>query len=231
MKVITNTDIRQLIIFSKRELGIYKLVYSKHKKIYFGILSLLFFLLFLLCTCIYFSLLLGRIPYNIAYICLFMAVLELGLLYSFEKKTEALHQGIQDVRIKKLKRYYLQRNIHTYDLTVINDLLRKQMNSIETNRIKFSVIVTALIFPFWEIYMNRASENKTILEVLRIFFPRVFIIAFLAILALPVYNFVHMTLVENFCTINNEYIISNIIFLNSYIIHEWGEMENARRRK
>lgn len=231
MKVITNTDIRQLIIYSKRELGIYELVYRKYKKMYFVILSLLVFLLLLLYNCIFILLSKGRIPYRIAKACLFFAILELILLYVFEKKTKTLHQGIQDIRIKKLKRYYTQKNYHVYDVTVINDLLQKRISHLEANRIKFSVIIAALIFPLWDIYINVLSENKTFLEMLEVILPRAFIIAIFVILLLPIYNFAQMTISEHVFTTNNIYIIDNIIFLNSYIIHEWEGMENARRRK
>lgn len=198
---------------------------------YFVMLFLLVFLLLLLYICIFILLSIKRIPYRIATACLFFAILELILLYVFEKKTRTSHQGIQDIRIKKLKRYYSQKNYHAYDITVINDLLQKKMSNIEANRIKFSVIIAALIFPLWDIYINVLSENETFLEVLEIILPRAFIIAFFVVLLLPVYNFAQMTIAECVFTTNNIYIIDNIIFLNSYIIHEWEGMENARRRK
>ena len=37
MKVVTNSDIKKLIIYAKRNLGIYKLVYRTYKQLYFTI--------------------------------------------------------------------------------------------------------------------------------------------------------------------------------------------------
>lgn len=52
MKIITNNDINDLIVFSKRNLGVYKLVYKKVKVVYWclvflTILSILFLILYL----------------------------------------------------------------------------------------------------------------------------------------------------------------------------------------
>ncbi len=53
MKVVTNSDIKKLIIYAKRNLGIYKLVYRTYKHLYFTIIILLLIFALLLIVFLY----------------------------------------------------------------------------------------------------------------------------------------------------------------------------------
>ena len=50
MKIINNTDINNLIIFSKKNLGIYRLVYKEQKNLYCLSIIAVIFSIFLLIT-------------------------------------------------------------------------------------------------------------------------------------------------------------------------------------
>ena len=69
MKIINNTDINNLIIFSKKNLGIYRLVYKEQKNLYCLSIIAVIFSIFLLIT--YILLVILHINILIEKICFF----------------------------------------------------------------------------------------------------------------------------------------------------------------
>ena len=73
-------------------------------------------------------------------------------------------------------------------------------------------------------------------EVFIVIIPRVIVIAILAVVIYPIYNFIRITVIENVLIMNNAYLIKNLVYLNSYILKENNKKEsgvrkNGKRRK
>lgn len=108
MKIISNTDINNLIIYSIKNLSIYKLVYKEQKKMYYLsianiFISFLLLIIYIFLTFNYTNIFWERIC---SFSCLFSCIFSLWLLMRIEIKTKQKHLEIQNTRFKLLKKYY-----------------------------------------------------------------------------------------------------------------------------
>lgn len=225
MKIITNTDIKNLIIFARKEMGIYKLVYKEYKKIYFSILFLVLLLILFFFIFLFYYFVKHQIISIIVGIEIILAVTSFRLMYLLVMKTKVLHQEIQENRFRILEDYYKDKNYKSKDIIIINNQLQQRIDNIKSNNVKISVILVALIFPIWELYVSKLGEKVSLLETIMMLIPRTFFISICAIILFPIYNFVHKLMVETFSVLNNVYVINNIIYLNGYIIDKFSRME------
>ena len=117
MRIINNTDINNLIIFAKKNLGIYKLVYRKQKFIYClsivsSVVSVLMLIIYLLFIVLHINAFLEKICVSC---CLLIALCSLGLLAYIGRKTLNSHLIIQDVRFQLLMEYYTDKKYNAND--------------------------------------------------------------------------------------------------------------------
>lgn len=139
MRIINNTDVNELILFSKKNLGIYKLVYFHSKKLYWNSIFLLFIFICLLVA--YIICVISKINSTLEYlsgiICFLVA---LGTLYSLNqvnKRTKEKHLKIQSMRFRILKKYYIEKGIRQGDIRIINELLQKKLRKLKDKKLQF----------------------------------------------------------------------------------------------
>ena len=99
-----------------------------------------------------------------------------------------------------------------------------------------SAVIISLLLPLWNLYINKLGKNQSMAEVFIVIIPRVIVIAILAVVIYPIYNFIRITVIENVLIMNNAYLIKNLVYLNSYILKENNKKEsgvrkNGKRRK
>ena len=139
MKIINNMDINNLILYAKKNLGIYKLVYKEKKRIYY--LSIIFLLISATLLAIYILLVCFNINKSIQIICAICCLLTcfctLILLKYIDSKTQHKHLKIQNNRLELLKQYYNDKNYTIKDIRIINQQLEKRINKIEKHFKKF----------------------------------------------------------------------------------------------
>lgn len=232
MKIINNTDINNLIIYAKKNLGIYKLVYKEENKIYcLSIISLLITAVILITyiLLVYFHIdKLYEIMCGI--LCLFACFCTLLLLRNIDNKTECNHLKIQNTRFKLLKKYYNDRNYTIKEIKVINQQLEKRINKIEKQKVTILVVISVMILPMWDIFVQSYFNDFSLFKIIKFI---VFFVIF-SLLILITIRFFNKTLYlyeENFYIKNNIAIIENLIYLNKYIIQEKEERTNNGQRK
>ena len=158
MKIINNTDINNLILYAKKNLGIYQLVYKKEVNgIYFLSILLFLFSVIILIICI----LLICFDTNKFYViicvicCLTTCFCTLILLRHIDNKSKNKHLKIQYDRYRFLKKYYNDKNYTIKEIKVINHQLEKRKDKIEKNKIKILVFIILIIFKFFDIIVNK----------------------------------------------------------------------------
>lgn len=232
MKIINNTDINNLIYFAKKNLGIYKLVYREEKKIYyFAIISVLISIFILLTYILLIFLYKNNFLGKLCGICgLFTCLISLILLKHIDNKTKNKHLKIQEVRFRMLKKYYNDENYTIKDIKIINQQLEKRIEKIEKQKVTILVVISVMILPIWDIFVQEYFKDFSLLKMEKIF---MFLFVF-SIIILAFVRFLNKTLYlyeENFYIKNNIAIIENLIYLNKYIIQEKEEQINHGRRK
>lgn len=232
MKIINNTDINNLILYAKKNLGIYKLVYKEKKRIYY--LSIIFLLISATLLAIYILLVCFNINKSIQIICAICCLLTcfctLILLKYIDSKTQHKHLKIQNNRLELLKQYYNGKNYTIKDIRIINQQLEKRINKIEKQKITILIVISVMILPIWDIFVQTYFSDISLDKMNK------FIIFFiiLSIFILITIRFLNKTLYlyeENFYIKNNIAIIENLIYLNEYIIQEKEERTNNGRRR
>lgn len=231
MKIINNMDINNLILYAKKNLGIYKLVYKEKKRIYY--LSIIFLLISATLLAIYILLVCFNINKSIQIICAICCLLTcfctLILLKYIDSKTQHKHLKIQNNRLELLKQYYNDKNYTIKDIRIINQQLEKRINKIEKQKITILIVISVMILPIWDIFVQTYFSDISLDKMNK------FIIFFiiLSIFILITIRFLNKTLYlyeENFYIKNNIAIIENLIYLNEYIIQEKEERTNNGRR-
>ena len=232
MKIINNMDINNLILYAKKNLGIYKLVYKEKKRIYY--LSIIFLLISATLLAIYILLVCFNINKSIQIICAICCLLTcfctLILLKYIDSKTQHKHLKIQNNRLELLKQYYNDKNYTIKDIRIINQQLEKRINKIEKQKITILIVISVMILPIWDIFAQTYFSDISLDKMNK------FIIFFiiLSIFILITIRFLNKTLYlyeENFYIKNNIAIIENLIYLNEYIIQEKEERTNNGRRR
>ena len=232
MKIINNTDINNLILYAKKNLGIYKLVYKEKKRIYY--LSIIFLLISATLLAVYILLVCFNINKSIQIICAICCLLTcfctLILLKYIDSKTQHKHLKIQNNRLELLKQYYNGKNYTIKDIRIINQQLEKRINKIEKQKITILIVISVMILPIWDIFVQTYFSDISLNKMNK------FIIFFiiLSIFILITIRFLNKTLYlyeENFYIKNNIAIIENLIYLNEYIIQEKEERTNNGRRR
>ncbi len=232
MKIINNTDINNLILYAKKNLGIYKLVYKEKKRIYY--LSIIFLLISATLLAVYILLVCFNINKSIQIICAICCLLTcfctLILLKYIDSKTQHKHLKIQNNRLELLKQYYNGKNYTIKDIRIINQQLEKRINKIEKQKITILIVISVMILPIWDIFVQTYFSDISLNKMNK------FIIFFiiLSIFILITIRFLNKTLYlyeENFYIKNNIAIIENLIYLNEYIIQEKEERSNNGRRR
>lgn len=232
MKIINNMDINNLILYAKKNLGIYKLVYKEKKRIYY--LSIIFLLISATLLAIYILLVCFNINKSIQIICAICCLLTcfctLILLKYIDSKTQHKHLKIQNNRLELLKQYYNDKNYTIKDIRIINQQLEKRINKIEKQKITILIVISVMILPIWDIFVQTYFSDISLDKMNK------FIIFFiiLSIFILITIRFLNKTLYlyeENFYIKNNIAIIENLIYLNEYIIQEKEERTNNGRRR
>lgn len=232
MKVINNTNINDLIIYSKKKLGIYELLYKKHRILYWSAIFL---------TCMTGISLLAYIILVIyykrdileAFFCIFCtsnALIAFCLTKVLEHKTGGTNLNIQDKRLRHLKRYYCEKGYNSKEIKKINILLSKRIEKLTDQKTTFLVILGILILPIWESFI---SEYFTDFDSNRIF-KMLIVCSIISIILAWLIKFCNNLIYlyeENIYIINNVSIIENLIYLNEYIIEEREEQTPNGRRK
>lgn len=232
MKIINNSNINNLILFSKKNLNMYKLVYEEQKKIYFMsiisvIISVCLLTIYIIFIFLHINLFLEKLC---GYSCLFTCMCSLGLLKYIDHKTKNKHLKIQNVRFKLLKKYYNDNNYNINDIRIINRQLEKRIEKIEKQKITILVVISVMILPVWDIFIQTYFNDFSVIKIIKfiVFF------VFFSIVILITIRFFNKTLYlyeENFYIKNNVAIIENLIYLNEYIIQEKEEQTNNGRRR
>lgn len=224
MKIINNTEINSLILFSKKNLGIYKLVYSHYKKIYwtsilFASVSLCLLIMYIFLAVINVKPLVEKL---IGIICLAICLCTLYFFKLVDKKTADKHLVIQKERFNKLKEYYVGERYNVNDIKVINEQLQKRVEKIEKQKITILVVIGALIMPVWDMfiqnYFNDFSSDKIAKR-----FVFILLFSFIVLMLIRVLNKTIYLYEENVYVKNNVALIDNLIYLNNYIIQEMEE--------
>jgi hypothetical protein len=232
MKIINNTDINNLILYAKKNLGIYKLVYKEKKRIYY--LSIILLLISALILAINIMLVCFNINKSVQIICGILCLLTcfctLILLKYIDNKTQYKHLTVQNNRFELLKRYYNNKNYTIKDIRIINKQLEKRINKIEKQKVTILIVISVMILPTWDIFVQTYFSNIS-LEKMNKF---VFFSIVLSIFVLIIIRFLNKTLYlyeENFYIKNNIAIIENLIYINEYIIQEKEDQTNNGRRR
>ncbi len=231
MKIINNTDINNLIIFSKKNLGIYRLVYKEQKNLYCLSIIAVIFSIFLLITYIllvilHINILIEKIC---CFSCLFVCLCALILLIHVENKTKHNHLKIQNVRFRILKKYYRDNNYSSGDIKVINRQLEKRIEKIEKQKITILVVIGIMIMSIWDIFVEAYFNEFNFMKVSK-FLVLLIIISLIIVIIIRFFNRALYLYEENFYIKNNIALIENLIYLNEFIIQEEEERSNGRRR-
>ena len=191
MKIITYIDVNNVVLFAKRNMGVYKLVYKKYKRIYFVSLFSLFCVMVLTVVFLVYYFAFKETLYWLSYVCVALSVLLFVLLYRLDKKTIESRNKIQDIRVKILKKYYKKKKFKSYDVIQLNNQLQQRIDSIASDNIKFYVVLVSLLFPIWELYINKLGENVLFIDLIRMLIPRILFICLFSAVFFPFYNFAH----------------------------------------
>ncbi len=220
MKIINNTDINNLIIFAKHNMGIYRLVYRKYKKIYwltvlFLLLSFLFLLLYLIV-----KVSAKGIATTILFMCCILnAIAAQYMCRRLDALTATRHMKVQEKRLEILQRFYQRNNYTISDIKIINKQLEKRLNNLNKQKTTVTVVLGILVLPIWETLVQFALREFTTERFVRIvavtLIMTFFITIFIYILNRGIYLYE-----ENVYVKNNSYIIENIIYLNNYLIKD-----------
>lgn len=233
MKIVNNTDVNNLILFSKRNLGLYKLLYREYKFIYwFSIfcqcVSALFLILYFYSIIFPSNLILERV-YSI--ICAIMCINSLFLLKLLTKKTNKKHLKVQEKRYKILKEYYNRNDYYLDDIKNINKLLNKRIEKIEKQKITILVIVASLALSVWDLIIENYFKIFSVKNLISTFVLIIIISLFILILV-KFFNRMIYLYEENMYIKNNVSLIENLVYLNDYIIFEKEALiKNGRGRR
>lgn len=222
-----------LILYAKKNLSIYKLVYKEKKIIYYFSITMLLISVILLAIDI--LLVCFNINKSIQILssicCLLTCFCTLILLRYIDNKTQYKHLKIQDNRFRLLKHYYDDQNFSVKDIKRINQQLEKRINKIEKQKVTILVVIGIMVLPIWDIFVQVYFINITFSKLIKFV---IFFIVFSIIILISI-RFFYKTLYlyeENFYIKNNISIIENLIFINEYIIQEKEEqINNGRRRR
>lgn len=222
MKIINTKDVNNLILYSKRNLGIYRLVYKEYKKYYwtiviFTLVSIILLVLYIISSITKFFLL-----EKICFIsCLVIASFTLYLIYLLNEKTKMKHLEIQKNRIKKLKEYYIKENFTIDDIKIVNEQLNKRIEKTEKQKTTCFIMFGILILPIWESFIQYFCNDYNLLQ-----FAKLISFSFLFSIVVAVFikigNAGMNLYEETFYIFHNIYIMENLIYLNNYII-KWKE--------
>ena len=234
MKIINNTDINDLILYAKKNLGIYQLVYKKEVNgIYFLSIVLFLFSVIILIICI----LLICFDTNKFYViicvicCLTTCFCTLILLRHIDNKSKNKHLKIQYDRYRFLKKYYNDKNYTIKEIKVINHQLEKRKDKIEKNKITILVVISVMILPVWDIIVQKYFNDISLIKIVK-FIVLLIVFSIVILLTIRFFNRMLYRYEENFYKKNNVAIIENLIYLNEYIIQGKEEQtNNGRRRK
>lgn len=232
MKIINNKDINNLIIFSKKNLGIYKLVYKEYKNIYWMSilltnLSIILLVSYILISNFRTNLFLEKIC---GICCLMTCIFSLILLYLLDKKTKSKHLKIQDCRLKKLKKYYNSNNYLTKDIIIINEQLSKRIEKIEKQKTTILIVFGILILPIWDIFIQDSFVVFSSQQFVKVVLFSIFL-SFIIRMLIKVCKRGLYLYEENIYIKNNISLMENLIYLNNYIIKEEEEEKNHGRRR
>lgn len=172
MKIINNTDINNLILYAKKNLGIYKLVYKKEKKVYCLSIMLLLITVFILAVYVLLVYLhIGSFyEKTCAFLCLFSCLCTLISLKHIDKKTKTEHLKIQDTRFKLLKKYYNDRNYTVNEIRIINQQLEKRIDKIDKQKITILIVISVMVLPIWDIFVQTYFNNFSFVKIIRFIF-------------------------------------------------------------
>lgn len=221
MRIINNTDINNLILYAKKNLGIYKLVYRKYKNIYWTSVSLMILSIVLLVTYILLSN--YQISLYVEYICFLGCLLAcLFSLYSIHKLdtiSNSAHLKIQGIRLKLLKQYYEINNFKIKDIKTINEMLSKRIEKIERQKITIVIILGVLVLPIWDSFIQHYLKIFTAQQLLKIIVFTILISFVVTILVKVFYKGLYLY-EENIYIKNNTFVIENLIYLNKCLLQE-----------
>lgn len=221
MRIITNGDINSLLIFAKKNMGIYRLVYRKEKKAYWMMVMLAFFSL--ACIVLYASLVVAGNDAFAKFVFIFAVASSLSVLclcYRIEKITHSAHMQIQNKRLVLLKRYYRKEGFSREDILIINDQLSGRLKKINEQRLTLSVVFGAMALPLWEILVEYLLDRFTSQKLVGTLVVTIIAAVVVTIIA-KLMNVSTYLYEENFYVKNNLSIIENLIFLNKYIVKEY----------
>lgn len=220
MKIITNHDINSLLIFAKKNLGMYKLVYYKYRKTYWVMIALTVLSLILL-------LLYAMVSYKgdnhgegyIFASCLLSLLMTLYISHRLNKLTHLSHLQVQTKRYKLLKQYYRKHKLKADDILVINDQLSKRLEKISKQRITVVVVLGMMSLPLWNVFVEYMLSKINMDRIAYAIFLTLCVTIAITIIV-KILNQSMYLYEESFYVKNNVFIIENIIFLNKYIIKE-----------
>lgn len=230
MKIINDSDINNIIIFAKRQLGIYKLVYKKYKDLYWSavfltILSFILLVIYFITEKCQMWLVIGRLC---CFGCATCSALALYLLQKLKILSEEKHLGIQEHRFELLKRYYSVKQFSVKEIKKVNEKLNLRKERIKQQKITVLIVLGMLLLPIWELFVQKYLVGFTFYQLKRIFLLAI-AIACIIVEIVRICNWGLNLYEENIYIKYNTYLIENLIYLNSYIIQEEEERVNYGR--
>lgn len=230
-KIITNNNINDLILFSRKNLGLYNLVYKKYKGLYWGMIANTILAIMFCAGYVYF------IDKNVKGVtilfflgCFIFALIALAFSFYLDEESRDDSNNVQNTRLEKLEKYYQKKQFTRHDIIIINEQLRKRIEQIKSNRITIAVVFGMLVLPIWEVFAEKyfvVFTTKKLFDFLQL----CIVLAILIIVCIRLYNRWEYLYHENIYIKNNTHIMENLIYLNSYIINNRrvGKRNGKRR--
>lgn len=219
-KVVSNHDVRLLLCFAIKELGSYKIIYKKDcycrqftiiliLAIIAGVLSIFG------CLCSDFrnsiiAILISCISITASFV----------LGYNLRERAKQERFNLQSVRVEMLRAYYSEENYDCFQIEKICELLKIKLKHLEKNAIYVLIIAGSLFLSLWTSYVQQVvgkNPDAGFTEIALFLILRIIILLFILAMFAPFLNLLRELSFNSFSQI---YLIENLIYLTTYIVHE-----------
>lgn len=220
-KLITEKDVKEVLKFACRNMNNYVLLYARHKVLFASLVlcALLIVILGIVSVC--FVLQKNKFSNIILIITLSLSFATAIIFNRLYKLKFLMTPYLQNLRLKKLRRYYRVKGYTQIELECLISLLGQK--EYKGSSLNFSVILGILLLPIWENYVaylyEKILDGLDISKILIGFFLRLSIIAF-AIWCLSSINFIF-----NYIFTYRRRRIDNIVYITRYIIYDESKNE------
>lgn len=215
-KLITEKDVNDLLKFACRNMNNYVLLYAKHKILFALLILFALFVVILGIISVCFVLQKSKFS-DILLIVTLGSSFVTAMIFNRLCKLKVLNTPhIQNLRLKKLRRYYKTKGYSKFEMKCLIRLLRQK--EYKGSSLNFSVILGFLLLPIWENYVSYLYEK--ILDGLD--FSKILIGLFLRIfiIAIAIWCTFLINLTFNYIFTFRRRRIDNIIYITRYIIYD-----------